>query len=208
MPTGALGVLPPDKQPREDRRCGASELDARGNCKKLCMDNVDCEVAGEFCQSTFLNYCHIKPEGHPQATDLDAGEQVIRRCGFEEVSARGYCGLGCEDDTVCPEFERCFPVHLNFCEHFKEQDESATRRLRRLMAGADGTLTNSEYFEMAKEVLAPYFAATTTPAASPTMAPANPPTPEPTFAPLPPSSAVNASFMLGTVLAIAVSSCL
>lgn len=101
---------------------------------------------------TFNNYCHIKPAGHPVCDDLDMGEETIRRCGFEEDDARGYCGKSCSNSGECGVGEFCYPVQRNFCNCFEKQDEEASQSALR-----QATMTNAEYFSGAKEIIIPYF---------------------------------------------------
>lgn len=168
------GVLPDDLQPRSDYRCGVNELDARGNCKQLCGDDISVCGEGENCWATFVSYCHIQPEGHPQCDDLSMAEQDILRCGFEEDDARGYCGKPCESSSECGESEFCFPVQRNFCKYFEDEDTSGEARLRRSLQEALGT--NAQYFSDAKEVISPYFlkqAQVMPPSTSPSMQPSS-----------------------------------
>jgi hypothetical protein len=158
-------ILPTDKQARSDYRCGVTEVDARGNCGKECTPGVTSCATGEYCLSTFANYCHIKPQPHPFCPDKEYGEEIIRRCGFQELDARGYCGKDCTSSSECGTNESCFPVQRNFCDCFEKQD--ANSRTRRL----SGTIqtTNAEYFTEAKKEISPYFLAAfdTTPVPTP-----------------------------------------
>jgi len=163
----ASSPLPPDLQPKSNYRCGVSELDARANCKKECTTSADCESPDEFCWATFSSYCYIMPEGHPQCNP-DLGEQIQRRCGFDEQAARSFCGQVCVHSTDCSmPGEKCFPVQLNLCDCFADQDEERDEYTRGsiYLGGGDRRLendtiyyeTNAEYFERAKVPLVHYF---------------------------------------------------
>jgi len=54
-----LPTIPEDAKPKSDFRCGTSEADARGNCKKTCLTKNDCE-SDEFCYATLPNFCYTK----------------------------------------------------------------------------------------------------------------------------------------------------
>jgi len=148
-------------QPRSDFRCGVSEVDARSNCKSECTTEADCEP-GEFCWATFESYCHMMPDGHPYC-DPNVSEQIIRRCGYDEQAARSFCGKNCSDEMDCMvPGEKCFPVQLNLCECFAEQDEEISiteDNAQRQLDSIGDVETNAEYFERAKEPLARYFTA-------------------------------------------------
>lgn len=194
LPSGS--ILPAELQPRADFRCGKSELDARGNCNKVCNDDVYSCDEGEFCLQTFPNYCHVQPEGHPDCEDLDMGEASIRRCGFEEDDARAYCGKACTSSAECGDAEFCFPVQRNFCNFFEIEDEEAGGSRLRRMQEADKT--NAQYFAEAKEVINPYFlkaAVSDPPASSPTSQAGSS---EPTSS----SSTISSSFMVGALYAV------
>lgn len=155
--------IPSHLQPRSDFRCGISEVDARSNCKSECTTAADCNEPGEFCWTTFESYCHMMPDdGHP-VCDANVSEQIIRRCGYNEQAARSFCGKTCSNEVDCEDpGEKCFPVQLNLCECFAEQDEmintaSSEDAVQRQLDSTDET--NAEYFERAKEPLVRYFAA-------------------------------------------------
>jgi hypothetical protein len=174
-------VLPEELLPRSDFRCGITELDARGNCHQECSKDISICGEGEECWPTFTNYCHIKPEGHPECDDLEKGDEVIRRCGFEEIDARGYCGKGCLNSAECNKDEYCYPVQRNFCQCFDEQDKEAATPTRR--RAQEAPQTNAEYFEEARKIIEPFFlkATSTDPPATtstdpPVAAPVDPPT--------------------------------
>lgn len=153
--------IPTHLKPRSDFRCGVSEVDARSNCKSECTTAADCEP-GEFCWTTFENYCHMMPDGHPLC-DHSESEQIIRRCGYDEQAARSFCGNTCSDELDCTvPGEMCFPVQLNLCECFAKQDEINTPSeniVQRQLDSVHRDETNAEYFERAKEPLARYFTA-------------------------------------------------
>jgi hypothetical protein len=171
-------MLPPDLLPRADFRCGITELDARGNCHQECSQDITVCGEGEFCWPTFTNYCRIKPEGHPECDNLEKGDDVIRRCGFEEMDARGYCGKACSDSAECVEGEFCYPNQRNFCRCFEEQDEAVAPRRRR---NQEAPQTNAEYFKEARKMIEPYFLEVT-PTDPPDTTPTDPPVAPPTSA--------------------------
>jgi len=132
--------LPEELQPETGYRCGFSELDARGNCKKQCTHHVQCSK-GEECWGVQLNYCNTFEEGkHPVCTNLDLADNDAR-CGVDEASARGHCGKKCEQDDHCGDGEFCFPTLENLCEcHEKTCPKKCA-------------IT----FSNAKELISPYF---------------------------------------------------
>lgn len=132
--------LPNNLKPEFGFRCGISEVDARGNCKKQCNHHVQCSD-GEECWGVQLNYCNTFAEGdHPVCTDLDLADEDSR-CGFDEASARGHCGQKCTSDDECGELEFCFPTMLNLCEcHGETCPEEAEIA-----------------FAKAKQLISPYF---------------------------------------------------
>jgi len=186
MKSSVSSLLSQKLQPRSDFRCGINEADARSNCKPECTVNTECE-ARESCWPTHNNYCHIMPLNHPQCNHKEA-ENVERRCGYDEMASRGFCGAPCESEADCivPD-EKCFPVHLNLCNCFDLQDLTSendsieqnnndndnNNRVRHL----DGTIlrlqikemTNRQYFEHAKEPLNEFYYGTNndTPKSSP-----------------------------------------
>jgi len=167
--------LPPQLQPKSDFRCGVTEVDARSNCKPECTVSTDCPF-GESCWGTHINYCHMMPEGHPQCDHTEA-ENVERRCGRDEMAARGFCAPSCTNEVDCygTPGDKCFPVHLNLCGCFERQDivdqvipqyrhrrslEQRTLKKRYLEGIKEFTVveeTNEEYFERAEEPLNSYF---------------------------------------------------
>jgi len=154
--------LPTQLQPMSDFRCGVTEADARSNCKSECTVSTDCET-GESCWATHDSYCHIMPEGHPQC-DYPEAENIVLRCGYDEMASRGFCGAPCENEVDCEvRDEKCYPVHLNLCECFEQQDlvDEATpyRNLgrRHLDQMLEVKERNSDYFIRAKEQIDPYF---------------------------------------------------
>lgn len=107
--------LPDDLQAEFGFRCGITETDARSNCKPKCNHRVQCNK-GEECWGVQLNYCNTFEEGtHPICTDLTLAN-TVSRCGFDETSARGFCGSTCESNDDCPGGEFCFPVLENLCD--------------------------------------------------------------------------------------------
>mmetsp|Transcript_15846 Transcript_15846/g.33498 ORF Transcript_15846/g.33498 Transcript_15846/m.33498 type:complete len:943 (+) Transcript_15846:386-3214(+) len=111
--------LPDDLRPSFGFRCGFTEVDARSNCKPTCTHHIQC-LDGEECWGVQLNYCNTFEEGeHPICTDLDLADED-KRCGFDEASARGYCGAKCESNDECGVGEFCFPTLLNLCECHEE----------------------------------------------------------------------------------------
>mmetsp|Transcript_16003 Transcript_16003/g.23536 ORF Transcript_16003/g.23536 Transcript_16003/m.23536 type:complete len:521 (-) Transcript_16003:133-1695(-) len=162
--------LPTALEAISDYRCGISEVDARSNCGKLCTTNADCNDDEHYCWGTHANYCHLKPEPHPRC-DPARAEQTARRCGGDEESARSFCGLSCNDETDCSvPGEWCFPVQLNLCACFEEQDDfNALLLLSEQQQGdvaLDGqkirsrqlvSVSNRQYFDDAKQPLEPYF---------------------------------------------------
>jgi len=167
--------LPPQLEPKSDFRCGVTEVDARSNCKSECTVNTDCSF-GESCWGTHINYCHMMPDVHPQCGHKDA-ENVERRCGRDEMAARGFCGPSCTNEVDCygAPGEKCFPVHLNLCSCFQRQDivDQVIPQFRHQRSLEQRTLqkryqegineftvveeTNAEYFERAEEPLNQYF---------------------------------------------------
>jgi len=165
--------LPRQLQAISDRRCGVTEADSRSNCNSICTNNLDCDTdAGEACWITHISYCHIMPENHPKC-NYEEVENVERRCGYDEMAARGFCGAACEREGDCLLGEKCFPVHLNLCECFEAEDifnavtpPTQNRNLEqnsplRQLQKTDLTIqdTNRVYFERAKEPLNKYFQA-------------------------------------------------
>jgi len=119
------------------------------------------------------------PEGHPYCDPEEDGDNVVRRCGFEEIDARGYCGMNCTSSSECGEAEYCYPVQRNFCLCFEEQDaEAAASPGRRAQ---ETPQTNEEYFDEAREVIEDYFLE----AAAATDPPTDPPADPPANAPVP-----------------------
>ena len=115
-------------------------MDARSNCKSECTHHVQCE-SGEECWGVQLNYCKTFKEGtHPICTNLDLADSN-NRCGFDEMSARGYCGPKCSSDIECDEGEFCFPTLLNLCECHEETEPEQS----------------SIVFASAKALIRPYF---------------------------------------------------
>mmetsp|Transcript_26890 Transcript_26890/g.64535 ORF Transcript_26890/g.64535 Transcript_26890/m.64535 type:complete len:846 (+) Transcript_26890:343-2880(+) len=111
--------LPENLIPEFGFRCGVTEVDARSNCKSECTHLVQCAV-GEECWGVQLNYCNTFEEGeHPICTNLKKADNDSR-CGYDEASARGYCGLKCVDDGDCGDREYCLPTLLNLCECHEE----------------------------------------------------------------------------------------
>ena len=107
--------LPEGLKPEFGFRCGITEVDARSNCKTRCTHHTQC-AEGEECWGIQLNYCNAFEEGeHPVCTDLDVADNDSR-CGFDEASARGYCGAKCSSDDECGDQEFCYPTLLNLCE--------------------------------------------------------------------------------------------
>jgi hypothetical protein len=112
------------------------------------------------------------PAPHPYCDSINA-ENVARRCGYDEYAARGYCGIECESVADCGVAEDCFPVQLNLCTCFEEQDAqnftpNTTRRTQEVWY-----TSNAEYFLEAKKTIDPYFLSaqgTGSPAGSPTTA--------------------------------------
>jgi len=164
--------LPEELRPQTDFRCGVSEVDARSNCKSTCLGDGDCTGPGERCWTTHNSYCHIMPDGHPQC-DYTEAENTERRCGFDEMASRGFCGAPCDSEVDCTQpGEKCFPVHLNLCSCFEQQDaevnvendikskDGPQERLRSLNE-LEIKITNRAYFEAAKEPLEPYFTSDT-----------------------------------------------
>lgn len=74
-------------------------------------------------------------------TDLDKVDED-KRCGFDELTAREYCGPKCDDNTDCGEGEQCFPTMLNLCDCFAEMD-------------IDGSVETA--FNNASSLVQPYF---------------------------------------------------
>jgi len=104
----------------------------------------------------------MMPDGHPYC-DPSVSEQIIRRCGYDEQAARSFCGNTCSDELDCVvPGEKCFPVQLNLCECFADQDEENSTNegdVQRLLDSTGAIETNAEYFERAKEPLVRYFTA-------------------------------------------------
>jgi len=158
--------LPPELQPKSDFRCGATEVDARSNCKTECTFSTDCPF-GESCWTTHNNYCHIMPDGHPQCVHTEAENQE-RRCGYDEVGARGFCGFTCTNEVDCwgTPGKKCFPVHLNLCSCFEQQDvldgviPDYRHHLKRDLNSLEEIIrraeTNKKYFQHAEEQLIQY----------------------------------------------------
>eukprot|EP00569_Conticribra_weissflogii_P004652 CAMPEP_0171337300 /NCGR_PEP_ID=MMETSP0878-20121228/6615_1 /TAXON_ID=67004 /ORGANISM="Thalassiosira weissflogii, Strain CCMP1336" /LENGTH=948 /DNA_ID=CAMNT_0011838919 /DNA_START=278 /DNA_END=3124 /DNA_ORIENTATION=- len=137
----APAILPEDLVPQFGYRCGFTEFDARSNCKKECTHHVQCDN-GEQCWGTQLNYCHTFEEGtHPVCKDLDKVDDNSR-CGFDELTAREFCGAKCQNSDECGEGQECYPTMLNLCDCFAEMDE-------------DGSVQNS--FANASSVVEPFF---------------------------------------------------
>jgi len=155
--------LPKELQPRSDFRCGVSEVDARSNCGVTCSSHDDCNGV-EFCWPTHSNYCHMMPEEHPYCEPSQA-EQVHRRCGYDEQAARSFCGIPCHHSSDCSgEGEYCFPVQLNLCKCFQQQDDGDNDGTRRQLASLRKQaqqrrlfVSNRKYFDAAKEPLMKYF---------------------------------------------------
>eukprot|EP00548_Thalassiothrix_antarctica_P001030 CAMPEP_0194132764 /NCGR_PEP_ID=MMETSP0152-20130528/3158_1 /TAXON_ID=1049557 /ORGANISM="Thalassiothrix antarctica, Strain L6-D1" /LENGTH=519 /DNA_ID=CAMNT_0038827925 /DNA_START=114 /DNA_END=1673 /DNA_ORIENTATION=- len=105
---------------RSDFRCGINEADARSNCKKSCFTSADCPLE-ENCWATHFHYCHALPSNHPQCPS-ESAEDENRRCGVDEMSARGFCGQTCNNVLECTgEDEICLPVMRNMCQCFEDQ---------------------------------------------------------------------------------------
>jgi len=138
--------LPNSLQPEFGFRCGVTEVDARSNCKSQCTHHIQC-AEGEECWGVQLNYCNTFEEGeHPICTDLDLADNDSR-CGFDEASARGYCGNKCGSDDECGEGEFCFPTLLNLCEcHLDDTKPEESEE-------------NTIVFSQAKALISPYFVA-------------------------------------------------
>ena len=73
-------------------RCGASELDARGNCGQTCTSNSECG-SGEYCWGVHANYCDSK-DNFDFCSDLSQAN-ALPRCGVNELEARERCGNTC-----------------------------------------------------------------------------------------------------------------
>jgi hypothetical protein len=118
--------LPKDLKPTYGYRCGTTELDARANCKPQCTHHIQCSD-GEECWGVALNNCNAFEEGtHPICDDLEMADND-NRCGYDELSARSFCGMKCTTDTDCGAGEYCFPTHLNLCDcHENNDPEEAT----------------------------------------------------------------------------------
>jgi len=134
--------LPLDLKPEMGFRCGVTEVDARSNCKSECTHHVQCSN-GDECWGVQLNYCNAFEESgaeHPICTDLDLADNDSR-CGYDEASARGYCGPKCDSDDDCAvQGELCFPTLLNLCECHGERCPEAYVT-----------------YSFAKELISPYF---------------------------------------------------
>mmetsp|Transcript_12063 Transcript_12063/g.26027 ORF Transcript_12063/g.26027 Transcript_12063/m.26027 type:complete len:963 (+) Transcript_12063:103-2991(+) len=134
--------LPLDLKPEMGFRCGVTEVDARSNCKSECTHHVQCSN-GDECWGVQLNYCNAFEESgavHPICTDLDLADNYSR-CGYDEASARGYCGPKCDSDDDCAvPGEFCFPTLLNLCDCHGERCPEAY-----------------ETYSFAKELISPYF---------------------------------------------------
>jgi chitinase len=102
-----------------DSRCGISELDARGHCRKTCISDDDCNtVEGHTCFRVHDNYCNSKPDC-TLPDDLDVKSYPLAlRCGQSEIVARELCGKPCQsyDDCDGENGEYCFVVNPNFCD--------------------------------------------------------------------------------------------
>jgi len=138
-------TIPPELVGRSDYRCGVTEADARSNCKNECTTDFDCEGTGEVCWTTHLNYCYVMPPNHPQCS-YTAAENEYRRCGYNEMAARGFCGQVCTNELECTEpGEKCYPVMRNMCQCFEEQDvldQVIPDRTEWVIAGVDNFRRN------------------------------------------------------------------
>ena len=143
----AIITLPENLKPQFGFRCGYNEVDARSNCKSQCTHSNDCND-GEQCWGIQLNYCNTFEEGsHPVCTNLDMADNGLR-CGYDETSARGHCGVRCSTDLECGNGERCYPTLLNLCDCYEvEQTEEYTPEESEIV------------FAQAKALLTPYFVA-------------------------------------------------
>lgn len=92
-------------------RCGASELDARGNCRARCVSAADCG-AGEWCWGTHANFCGSKPQPNERFIQSSVG----LRCGVSELHARETCGKQCSHNGQCASGESCYGVNSNYCD--------------------------------------------------------------------------------------------
>jgi len=138
-------TIPPELVGRSDYRCGVTEADARSNCKNECTTDFDCEGIGEVCWTTHINYCYVMPPNHPQCS-YTAAENDYRRCGYNEMAARGFCGQVCTNELECTEpGEKCYPVMRNMCQCFEEQDvldQVIPDRTEWVIAGVDNFRRN------------------------------------------------------------------
>jgi len=104
-------------------RCGKSELDARENCKQVCVSNSDC-VDEEFCWGVHANYCGSILKRTYTDPVLS---NVFNRCGASEIEARTFCGAPCSwSDPPCRDGQKCQYVHPNYCGSNYLEDGSTT----------------------------------------------------------------------------------
>lgn len=101
-------------------RCGISELDARGNCGRICTSDDECRtsigVPKQWCYQVHANYCDSKPMlSYCNTTYLS--QSNVLRCGMNEMDARERCGIPCTKSTDCNISigENCYGVHMNTC---------------------------------------------------------------------------------------------